>query len=197
MALTSSDLLKNIPTEEEFNKLHNIIKKYNLNEKNKDLNSIKDKEDFFFLMSFFNAQEKANEIEKYLIEEINCKKIKASLDKGDCVSKDGKYIEIKTSTTNKNNFLNIRQIRPWQKVDYYLCSFINERNLAYSCYYFLTKQQMLEEIEKCGSYTHGTKKAARLNTNKEYSISFPVYKDNEITKRWNTNYKIDKVEVIN
>lgn len=194
MTLKAKDLINNIPTEEVMDHLYKIIEKYNLKDESVKLNTIEDEDDFFFLMSFFNAQAKAVEIENFLIKELKCEKISAGLDRGDCLSPNEKYIELKTSTTNKNNFLNIRQIRLYQDVDYYICSFINERNLDKSAYYLLTKEEMVDEVEKCGSYTHGTKKATDLNVNKEYSISFPIYSNNDITNRWNKKYRRKNIE---
>lgn len=196
MALKAKDLMKNIPSIETINRLHGLIETYNLKDESINLDTIKDEDDFFFLMSFFNAQAKATEIEKFLIKKLKCKKINASLDRGDCLSSNKKYIELKTSTTNKKNFLNIRQIRLYQDIDYYICSFINERNLDRSAYYLLTKEEMLDEVEKCGSYTHGTKQATDLNVNKEYSISFPIYSESNITDRWNKNYRRKTIEDI-
>lgn len=194
MALKAKDLIDNIPSEEVMDHLYKIIEKYNLKDESVKLNTIEDEDDFFFLMSFFNAQAKAVEIENFLIKELKCEKISAGLDRGDCLSPNEKYIELKTSTTNKNNFLNIRQIRLYQDVDYYICSFINERSLDKSAYYLLTKEEMVDEVEKCGSYTHGTKKATDLNINKEYSISFPIYSKNDITNRWNKKYRRKNIE---
>ena len=194
MALKAKDLMKNIPSIETINRLHRLIKKYHLKDESINLDTIKDEDDFFFLMSFFNAQAKATEIEKFLIKKLKCKKINASLDRGDCLSPNKKYIELKTSTTNKKNFLNIRQIRLYQDVDFYICSFINERDLDKSAYYLLTKEEMANEIKRCGSYTHGTKQATDLNVNKEYSISFPIYSESNITHRWNKNYRRKTIE---
>lgn len=194
MTLKAKDLINNIPSEDIMEHLHSLIDKYNLKDESVELNTIEDEDDFFFLMSFFNAQAKAVEIENFLIKELKCEKISAGLDRGDCLSPNEKYIELKTSTTNKNNFLNIRQIRLYQNVDYYICSFINERSLDKSAYYLLTKEEMVDEVEKCGSYTHGTKKATDLNINKEYSISFPIYSNNDITNRWNKKYRRKNIE---
>lgn len=196
MTLTAKDLIDNIPTKNVMEHLYSLIDKYDLKDDSVKLNTIKNEEDFFFLMSFFNAQAKAVEIENFLINKLGCEKVSASIDRGDCLSSNGKYIELKTSTTNKNNFLNIRQIRLYQDLDYYICSFINERKLDKSAYYLLTKDEMVEEVKKCGSYTHGTKKSTKANVNKEYSISFPIYSNNDITDRWNKKYRRKSIKEI-
>lgn len=145
--------------------------------------------DFFNLTFFLNAQKKASIIEDYIIQKDNGVKIPATLDKGDYYKDNTTYIELKTSTTNQNSHLNIRQIRPWQEVDYYLCSFINELNINDSKFYLLNKEDMLKEIELCGKAVHGTKNSNKNNKNIEYGISFPVYNSNNIiTQRWDHNY---------
>lgn len=144
--------------------------------------------DFFNLTFFLNAQKKASIIEDYIIKKDNGVKISPTINKGD-YCKDNTFIELKTSTTNQNSNLNMRQIRPWQEVDYYLCSFINELNIEKSKFYLLDKEEMLKEIEICGKAVHGTKKSNKNNKNIEYGISFPVYNhNNTTTKRWDKNY---------
>src|SRR5699024_11966554 len=49
-------IFNNIPTEEVMDHLYKIIDKYNLKDESVKLNTIEDEDDFFFLMSFFNAQ---------------------------------------------------------------------------------------------------------------------------------------------
>jgi len=164
-----------------------LKKRYDKN-KSIDLLSLSSS-DFFNLTYFLNAQKKSSLIEDYLIKKDNGDKIGPSKDRGDYISDNQKYIELKTSTTNYSSMLNIRQIRPWQEVDYYPCSFINELNVEKSRFYFLNKKEMLKEIELCGKPTHGTKTSNKHNKHIEYSISFPVYNDSHsIARRWNTNY---------
>lgn len=145
--------------------------------------------DFFNLTFFLNAQKKASIIEDYIIQKDNGVKVSSKIDKGDYCKNNTTYIELKTSTTNQNSRLNIRQIRPWQEVDYYLCSFINELNIGESKFYLLDKEDMIKEIKLCGKAVHGTKKSNKNNKNIEYGISFPVYNhNNTITRRWDHNY---------
>lgn len=149
--------------------------------------------DFFaFLSTFPTPQSKSTPIENFIISKIGGVKVKASEDRGD-FTKDGKFFEVKASTTNTGNNLNIRQIRPWQDVDYYVCAFIEENNLVRSKVYVLTKEQMLSEIEECGGYTHGTSVANKSNKNLEYSITVQVFnKSHSITARWDENYLNDE-----
>lgn len=144
--------------------------------------------ELFLMYSFMNAQQKASSIEKFIYKKLGGEKVGSSEDKGDAKIKD-KYYEIKTSTTNQGNNLNIRQIRLYQDVDYYICSYIMERDLEKSRVYLLTKEEMIEEVSKIGGFTHGTKKANENKINPEHSITIDVYNENnENTKRWNKKY---------
>lgn len=146
-------------------------------------------DDLFHILAPRNAQGKAPIIEDYIIHRVGGKKVSASDDKGDYVTSDGKYVEVKISTSNKDNKLNIRQIRPWQKVDYYLCGFVDENDINHSRLYYLTKDEMVGEVNKCGKTMHGTVKAVQQNANREIGICFPVYSTkSQVTKRWNSNY---------
>lgn len=136
---------------------------------------------FFHLMHFLNAQQKASLIEDFIIRRDSGVRIPPSMDIGDYCKNDSVYVELKTSTSNKGMKLNIRQIRPWQKVNYYLCSFINELDVDKSKFYLLTKEDMDNEIALCGKPMHGTKTANKNNINVEYGISFPVYSSSNAT----------------
>lgn len=144
--------------------------------------------DLFFLYNFLNPQKKAVSIERFIYTKMGGSKVSASLDRGDALI-DGKYCEIKTSTTNEKENLNMRQIRLYQDVDKYICIYIDEMNLQESKTYVLTKEQMEYEVELIGGYTHGTKEANKGNAIPEYSITIPVKQDsNPSTQRWNKLY---------
>lgn len=73
--------------------------------------------------------------------------------------------------------------------NYYVCSCIDERDLANSKTFKLTKSEMESEVAKMGSITHGTKEAVSDNKNKEYSITLDVLNENnENTQRWMSRY---------
>ena len=74
------------------------------------------KDDFFLVMSQYNAQAKSRWIEQYIGYNLGIDLISASLDRGDG-EKDGVYYEFKTSTTNKQRNLNLRQIRLYQDIE--------------------------------------------------------------------------------
>lgn len=144
---------------------------------------------FYTLISLLSAQKKAPLVEKFLCKKMNYQLVPAPLNKGDAKDNNNCYYEFKTSFTNKGEKLNIRQIRPWQNIDFYYCFYINENDIDKSVFFVLTKDEMLKEIKECGSYTHGTKKANENNQNKEFSITIDVYNiENTTTKRWYNLY---------
>ena len=144
---------------------------------------------FYFSTAMLTAQQKAPLGENFLRNKLHMQKVSPSENRGDAVDCNHKYYEFKNSFTNKGQDLNVRQIRLWQDIDYYYCIYINEEDLDKSLFFVLTKEQMIEEVALCGSYTHGTIIANVDNKNKEYSITIPIYNDNNIkTKRWKERY---------
>lgn len=135
------------------------------------------------------AQAKAPLGEKFLCNLLGYTRVSSREDCGDAVDKNGNFYEFKNSFTNQQQNLNIRQIRLWQDVDYYYCFYINEEELEKSVFFVLTKEEMIEEVALCGGYTHGTVAANAVNEHNEYSITIPIYNDNnEKTKRWKEKY---------
>lgn len=138
-------------------------------------------DDFFFLTSFVSAQSKAPSVDNFIARRIGGKIIPASDARGDVHIVDDtffpidSYIELKTSTTNVANNLNARQIRPWQPVDYYILSYINEYDLPSSVLYLLTHDEMLGMCSQFGGASHGTHDVASINEYTEISITIPVY----------------------
>lgn len=185
---------ESFPSQEIISKYNSIVEKYG-KENLYQTKSLVDNEELFnnpselfLLYSFMNAQQKSSAIEKFIYKKLGGEKVKSSDDKGDAKI-NGEYYELKTSTTNKGDNLNIRQIRLYQDVDYYICSYIKERDLINSRIYKLTKEEMIEEVSKIGGFTHGTKKANENKINPEYSITVNVYNENnENTRRWNDKY---------
>jgi len=164
-----------------------------LNEEEMDLSSditeISSASLYYSATASLTAQAKAPMGEKFLCNKLNLERVSSTIGRGDAVSADGVYYEFKNSFTNQAENLNIRQIRLWQNVDFYYCIYINEVELEKSLFFVLTKEEMMEEVELCGGYTHGTVEANKDNINKEYSITIPVYKDrNKKTIRWKEKY---------
>lgn len=161
-----------------------------------DLNS----KQFFLVMSQYNAQAKSKWIEQYIAYNLDLELVPASLDRGDAKDINDKHYEFKTSTTNKGKNLNLRQIRLYQDVDYYICSYIEELDLKQSSTFFLTKSELKKELKlvngvdsdgKIKGFTHGTIAANKNNKTPEYSLTIPINEDNENFKRWKENYWFD------
>ena len=134
--------------------------------------------------------------EKFLCDILELKRVSSRNDRGDAVDSEGLHYEFKTSFTNQAENLNIRQIRLWQDVDFYYCIYINEVDLDKSLFFVLSKEEMVEEVELCGGFTHGTVEANKNNTNSEFSITIPVYKEqNEKTKRWKEKYLSEELKL--
>lgn len=161
----------------------------------KDIIECDNAELYYMATASLTAQAKAPMGEKFLCNKLHLKKISPKEGKGDAVDKNGIYYEFKNSFTNQAKNLNIRQIRLYQPIDFYYCFYINEEDLSKSLFFILTKKQMEEEVELCGGFTHGTISANLKNQNKEYSITIPVYNDNnEKTKRWKEKYLSEELK---
>lgn len=133
-------------------------------------------ESFLDVLSFSNAQFNAPAFERRLQVLHKWKKISPTENRGDFeVPGFVKSVELKTSFSNKANKINIRQIRLWQNCDYVVtyCDYNEFKHKTY----FLTHNQMVEEVAKLGSATHGTKKANKRNLNVEYSITLNINND--------------------
>ena len=175
-------------------KIEKLLNIYNNYDKNLSIYDLSGKE-FFTACIGLNAQAKAPKGEKFIAKKLNLKKVPASAGLGDFT--DGvNYYEMKTSYTNKGNNLNLRQIRLYQSgVGFYICNFINENDLEKSLSFKLTKQQMEQEVSLLGGYTHGTKEVNQNNVNPEYSITIPMYgENNSHYNRWITNYLDENIK---
>ena len=144
---------------------------------------------YYLSTASLTAQKKAPMGEKFLCHKLNMIRVPPSEDRGDARDNNNLYYEFKNSFTNEAQNLNIRQIRLWQDVDFYYCIYINEQDLNKSLFFVLSKEEMEKEVELCGGFTHGTAIANAVNQHSEYSITIPVYNDNnEKTKRWKQKY---------
>lgn len=168
-SLKIKELLRNIPND-------------------KEIWECKNGELFYLATSNLTTQMKAPLGEKFLCHMLNLKAVSSKENRGDAVDNNNVYYEIKCSFTNKEENLNIRQIRLWQDIDYYYCFYINEEELEKSLFFILSKKQMEEEVRLCGSCSHGTIEVNKNNFNKEYSITIPAYKNTEKAKRWKEKY---------
>ena len=176
---------QNLMVLEKAQKVDSLIHQFSEKDLNTNVYEITEGYIFYALISSLVPQSKGTLVEKFLCKKMNYQRVPKSFNRGDAKDNNNNYYEFKTSFTNKDEKLNIRQIRPWQNVDFYYCFYINENDIDKSVFFVLTKDEMLKEIEECGSYTHGTKKANENNQNKEFSITIDVYNiKNTTTKRW-------------
>ena len=122
----------------------------------------------------FSPQKRTSFMEDALVDMFHWKKVKASEDKGDYIDCDGKYFELKCSSSNDADTINILQVRPWQEVDYYVVIYFDLDVPSSSKVYVLQKSEMVEEVEKLGHPSHGTSTANQENGKIEYSIHLPI-----------------------
>lgn len=156
----------------------------------KSIEDIESPKDFFAICSIMSAQKKALLIESFITHIFNGVHVPSKDNRGDfCVNE--LYYESKMSTTNSANIMNIRQVRLYQDIDFYVCGYINELDLAQSKCFLLTKTQMTNEIMKYGSFSHGTKDENKIRTNSEYSLSIKIGSD--MMKRWEDQYHCEKL----
>ena len=137
---------------------------------------------------FENAQRKGVLYQDYVIAKIGASPVHSSKDRGD-YEKYEKFGEIKISFTNKNDNLNVRQVRTYQNIDEYVVMFVNENYPDRSKVFRLDSEQMKKEVALIGNVMHGTKTAAKGNKNVEHGFHIPIYNpDNKSAKRWNSTY---------
>lgn len=160
---------------------------------NRDIEKLEDIQspaDFFAICSVLSAQQKALAIEKFVTEIFDGKHVPSKANRGDFRVGDIFY-ESKMSTTNARRIMNIRQIRLYQQVDYYVCGYIDELNLEKSKCFILTKDEMSHEVDLHGSFTHGTKTENAIRSNSEYSISIAI--GSAMMARWEENYFCERL----
>ncbi len=147
-------------------------------------------EEFILAMNLKNPQSYGAIIQNRIIKELNGTKIPASLEKGDCII-DSYYHEIKLSIlTHTNDIMNLVQIRPWQKIKGYYCFAFDIRTFKqFNIFqYYLSHEQMIEELEIKSELSHGTKRTAHLNTHNEKSIRIKIQPEDDHYKRWQKKY---------
>ncbi len=165
------------------NKINELCSKYN------SLDEIDDFYDFLIVISSLSAQAKAPLVEDFIARKSGWERVPSSVGRGDFLTPQGKYIELKVSFHNKEEKLNLRQIRLYQGVDEYLCIYLDDTGKLQenSACFVLSKEQMEEEVKQLGSFTHGTKAANKGNKNVEYSISIPM---NNSSHSWFSKYLV-------
>jgi hypothetical protein len=171
-----------------------IIKQY-ITKGIKNLKDITDAKDFFTIIAFLNAQQKAPKIEDFIRKKLQHNPVKKKEERGDA-EKDGIYYEYKISTTNEDEQINALQIRLFHKVDCYLLGYIDEKQFELSRLYLITKDKMEELCKQYDTATHGTKTTNASNENVEKSIRIKMKPDNPLLEFFDKNYRALDLENI-
>lgn len=144
-------------------------------------------------LSYLIPQSWGTKIQNYICNKLKFKNVCAGKNKGDLFDEENNiYYELKTSMLNdfkeSLNF-NVKNIRLWQDVDFYLCLFIDVRdidNIKHNLF-ILSKEDMINEVELLkANPTNGTKEANINNSNIDLSFSIKVNSSNY--KRWVEKY---------
>lgn len=177
--------------------IDNVMEACSHYDDNTDLNEL-DFNDFCCVISILNAQKKALLIEDWFNKKLGLFRLSPSLNAGDAsntvikngiITPDVITYEYKFSTTNEARTLNLRQIRNWQRIDYYITGYLDYNNPEHSILLKIPKNDMNHEILKLGTPTHGTSNANSKNVNIEYSITVKL--DSETMRSWVDKYSDD------
>lgn len=177
--------------------ISNVIDACSHYDDNDDLTSLSFN-DFCRVISLLNAQKKALLIENWFNKKLGLFRLSPSLNAGDAssivikngiITPDVITYEYKFSTTNEARTLNLRQIRNWQCIDYYITGYLDYHNPSESVLLRIPKNDMNHEILRLGTPTHGTSNANRKNVNIEYSITVKL--DSETMRSWVDKYSDD------
>lgn len=126
-------------------------------------------------------------LQNFFCEYFDWDPVKSSLDRGDAFDKG--HVEIKSSVLSRSNRqVNLVQIRPYQDIKGYRV-FVVDSTDGYVVHRFdLTKKQMTTELGLIGRNAHGTNISAAANSNREYSIRFPMEPGDTTYERWKQRY---------
>lgn len=136
-----------------------------------------------------------NRISSYIAHRMGWKNVSINLHRGDYVDSNNKYYESKCSILDSN--MNFVQIRPLEEIDgTYFFAFDKNKNYE-SLTFFLTKEQIIQEIEEIGQIAHGYKKYnddGSCNLSAEWALRpnwIPKRNGSKITKDyWLENYLV-------
>lgn len=154
--------------------------------------------DFCRIISILNSQKKALLIENWFNKKLGLHRLSPGLNAGDAsdtviknriLTPNAITYEYKLSTTNEAKTLNLRQIRNWQRIDYYIVCYLDYKNPDKSILLKISKHDMAHEIMRLGTPSHGTSNANKNNVNIEYSITVKL--DSDTMKTWISKYSDD------
>jgi len=143
----------------------------------------------YCLVNRLSGQQTGPSIEKYIRHKGGMHKVKASECRGD-VKHNGEHVEVKASLGGQNRTkFNYVQIRPSHNITYYILTayyldWTTVENDGELFVFRIKKSDMIDLLEKHGSYAHGTiAKMGQItmdnimkNTDYEYSLR-PTYGD--------------------
>lgn len=142
-------------------------------------------------MRILTTQSSGAKLQNYIFNAFGWERVSQDLGKGDVKNTIGQYFEVKVSTiTTSNPTANIVQIRPWQKISGHHIFVIDSTDGYRVTHYFLTKSEMKQEVEKCGTPSHGTKEINKKNEHIERSIRIRWKENDKTFQRWK-NYEQD------
>lgn len=139
-----------------------------------------------------NAQSRGIITEKVVRAVLGGERVCSTEDRGDMLL-DDRHCEIKSGFAKGK--MNVRQIRPWQDADYVVVHVDVEDRTSCRAWR-LTHEEMMDEVEKHGSVSHGTAGAVALNANKEYSITVSRGPRSAIGARWDESYRDTALEAL-
>lgn len=142
-------------------------------------------QEFYKISSLLTPQSRSLIWQNYFMAKHNCKSINRNENKGD-FEKNGMFYEYKASGYNRNNAVNIIQIRLWQNCDYVIQAISDESVVTF----VLTHHQMEEETKKLmTSSAHGTPAVTSVNPRNELRVT--LRRDSEDWDRWMKRYHRD------
>lgn len=108
---------------------------------------------------YITPQSYGSKIENYKLKQYNLGKISSKKDKGDCVTKNGLFGEIKASFSSNKNEFRFVQIRPHQNCDFYLFIAINPEEDYKEYQFFIKNDEMKDVLKKMKATScHGVNK---------------------------------------
>lgn len=149
---------------------------------NNDLSNAKNMQDLIDICVLKTPQNKGWIVEHFICNKLGWKHLPTWKHRGDGYSfQEKRAYEIKTSFTADE--LLLKQVRLFQKIDYYLYIYFNESNLDKSNVYLLDHEAMYREVKKLGHRNkhHGSTKG------NSYDIEIPF--DSYEYTLWNRQYK--------
>lgn len=142
-------------------------------------------QEFYKISSLLTPQSRSLIWQNYFIAKHNCKSINRNENKGD-FEKNGIFYEYKASGYNRDNSVNIIQIRLWQECDYVIQAISDESVVTF----VLTHRQMKEETKKLkASSAHGT--PAVTSVSRHIELRMTLRRDSEDWNRWMKRYHRD------